>query len=88
MDCKEDKIVYIYREMDLFKKKDKKNKNKPLEILLYNFETEKQIKIDIIEKSVKLIKLFKDGIIYVQKNKEVHYYDINTKKNMFLFNMS
>ena len=41
-----------------------------------------------MEKSIKLIKFFREGFVYVQKNKEVHYYDITTKKNMFLFNMS
>ena len=37
MDCKDDKIVYIFREMNINKKN---NKKKDLEILIYDFDVE------------------------------------------------
>lgn len=87
MDYKNDKIIYILREVIGFGK-DKKEKKKNFQVNIYDFVKEEQNSIELNDITVKLLKIFKSGIIYVKKNKNVYYYDITNQKNTFLFNHS
>ena len=87
MDYKDNKILYILREVLGFGKIKKENKNN-FAVKLYNFVKQEEIVVELNDISVKLLKIFKNGIIYVKKNQNVFYYDILKKKNNFLFNHS
>jgi hypothetical protein len=85
MNYKQDKIVYILREVPLNNLKGVTDK---FEIIMYDFSKEESLKLNLSDETIKLIKLFKGGIIYVKKYKNVYFYDFEMKKEILLYNHS
>lgn len=57
-------------------------------MILYNFNSENSKILDINDKSTKLIKIFKNGLIYVRKNKKLFFFEIESGKEILLYEHS
>lgn len=83
MDFDGTRILYTYKSIGAIDKS-----NNDFTVIIYDFKHKQSNEINSLPFNIKLLRLFKKGFVYVFKNKRVCYYDMENKKETFLFNHS
>lgn len=83
MDFDGTRILYTYKSIA-----EKGQATNDFAVQVYDFKNSVSYEIKSLPYNIKLLKLFKNGFIYVLKNKRVCYFDLETKKEIFLYNHS
>lgn len=82
MDFDGDRFVYVYKKL----KKLNPEPGPDFSLNVLDLGTMQSVEVPGMPTNLKLVKLFKNGIVYIKDNRMVHYYDFATKVDSFLYN--
>ena len=82
MDFDGDQLAYVFKKV----KKSVPEEGPEFGLYILDLSTVTPIEVSGFTNNLHMLRLFRDGFVYVKNNKNVHYYDLKTHTDSFLYN--
>lgn len=82
MDYDGDRLIYVYKKI----KRAVPEEGPDFGMYILDLATMSSLEVPGFANTLRMVRLFRDGFVYIKDNKNVHYFCLKTKTDTFLYN--